>query len=123
MGNMFSRISRSSRAVAAMYSGLSKNKKSAAQCAMAFALVGIPEIALAQVGGNGGVGFLCYIAQYFKQIVGTAALVAIVMWSIEHIFGVSKLHDIVIKVGIACAIVIGATTLIANSGLTTSCAI
>lgn len=123
MGNTFSKISRSGKAVAQMYNQLGTNRKALAQCALAIAMVGLPQIALAQVGGNGGVGFLCYIAQYFKQIVGTAALVAIVMWAIEHILGVAKLHDIVIKVGIACAIVIGATTLIANSGLTTSCAI
>ena len=32
--------------------------------------------------------FFCYIAQYFKYIVGTAAVVAIFFWAIEHIFGV-----------------------------------
>lgn len=65
----------------------------------------------------GATDFFCYISEYFKGIVGGAALVALLMWAIEHIFGVAKLHDVVIKVGIAAAIVIGATTIIARSGL------
>ena len=73
-----------------------------------------PQLAFAA----GATDFFCYIAEYFKSIVGGAALVALLMWAIEHIFGVAKLHDVVIKVGIAAAIVIGATTIIAKSGLT-----
>lgn len=67
--------------------------------------------------------FFCYIAQYFKYIVGTAALVAILFWAIEHIFGVSRIHDIVIRVGVACAFVIAGATIITNSGLTVNCVI
>jgi hypothetical protein len=122
MVNMSSKISRSGKAVAEMYSKLSKNKKVFVQCAAAALIVGLPEVALAQSAGAGA-NFFCYIAQYFKQIVGSAALVAIFMWALEHIFGMSKLHDIVIKVGIACAIVIGGAALITNSGLTVSCVV
>lgn len=80
----------------------------------------IPGLAFA--GGDGS-GFFCYISQYFKQIVGAAALTAIMMWAIEHIFGASKLHDVVIKVGVAAGIVIVGATFITNSGLTLSCAV
>ena len=84
------------------------------------ALVAIPDVAFAQAY-SAGAQFFCYIAQYFKYIVGTCALVALIFWAIEHIFGVAKLHDMVLKVGIACAIVAGGATLITNSGLTTNC--
>lgn len=102
-----------------------KRLKDVAFAAAVTALVLMPEVALAGMtgGSNAATQFFCYIAQYFKTIVGSAALVAITMWAIEHIFGVSKLHDIVIKVGIAAAIVIGGATLIANSGLTSNCTI
>lgn len=88
----------------------------------ALALTGLlvtPQLAFAQFGGGaaGATKFFCYIATYFKQIVGAAAFVALLMWAIEHIFGVAKLHDVVIKVGIAAAIVIGSASLIAASGL------
>jgi hypothetical protein len=43
------------------------------------------------------------------------------MWAIEHIFGAAKLHDVVIKVGVACGIVIAGATMIAKSGLTVNC--
>ena len=81
-----------------------------------------PGSALAQSYTASG-QFFCYIAQYVKYIVGTAALVAILFWAIEHIFGVSRIHDIVIRVGVACAFVISAATIIANSGLTVNCVI
>lgn len=83
-------------------------------------LAALPEVAFALGGASGG-GIFCWVAQYFKSIVGAAALVAIFLWAIEHIFGVSKLHDIVIKVGVACGIVIAAASLITSSGLTVSC--
>ncbi|WP_426172499.1 hypothetical protein [Pseudoduganella sp. R-34] len=125
MANMFSKTLRKAHALKqsaiATYSASSTNKKAALKAAVGLAIVMLPEVAFAQSGGNAGAGFFCYIAQYFKAIVGTAALVAITMWAIEHVFKVSKLHDVVITVGTACAIVIGGTTLIVNSGLTTSC--
>ena len=67
--------------------------------------------------------FFCYIAQYFKYIVGTAAVVAIFFWAIEHIFGVARIHDIVIRVGVACAFVIAGATIITNTGVTVTCVI
>jgi hypothetical protein len=95
------------------------NKTKVAMQAVALtAVLMTPELAFAQDSTSGGVQFFCYIATYFKSIVGGAALVALLMWAIEHIFGVAKLHDVVIKVGIAAAIVIGASTIIAKSGMT-----
>lgn len=88
--------------------------------AVAIFIAALPEVAFA-LGGSGGGGIFCWVAQYFKSIVGAAALVAIFLWAIEHIFGVSKLHDIVIKVGVACGIVIAAASLITSSGLTVGC--
>ena len=76
----------------------------------------MPEAAFAASGME---SFLCSVAQNFKAIVGVCALVAIVFWAIEHVFGVSKIHDMVIKIGIACAVIAGAATLINASGLTT----
>lgn len=77
-----------------------------------------PEIAAAASGTD---AFLCTIAQNFKAIVGTCALVAIVFWAIEHIFGVARIHDMVIKVGVACAVIAGAAALISASGLSSNC--
>lgn len=85
-----------------------------------FMLALTPEIALA-AGVADGSGIFCWVAQYFKQIIGSAALVAVFMWSIEHIFGASKLHDIVIKVGVACGIVIAGAAMITKSGLAITC--
>ena len=76
----------------------------------------VPDTAFA---ANGMEQFLCSVATNFKTIVGVCALVAIVFWAIEHVFGVSKIHDMVIKIGIACAVIAGAATLINASGLTT----
>lgn len=76
-----------------------------------------PSFAMAADGS----GMFCWVADYLKQIVGAAALVAIMMWAIEHIFGVAKLHDMVIRVGIACGVVIVGAVLIAKSGLTVNC--
>lgn len=120
MVNMFSKMSRKLTALKSVKAKLAPKQKSVLTTALALVILAAPEIALAQYGGAGG-GFFCYIAQYFKQIVGTAALVAIGMWALEHIFGVSKLHDIVIKVGIAAAMVIAGASIVTNSGLTTSC--
>lgn len=107
------------------YDASSDNHKALMQTALVMVLVAVPELALAQstVPAGAGSNFFCYIAQYFKAICGTAALVAITMWAIEHIFGAAKLHDVVIKVGISAAIVICGSTLIANSGLSSTCAI
>ncbi|WP_194725912.1 hypothetical protein [Noviherbaspirillum malthae] len=96
------------------------SQKAYTSAAAAVFLAALPEVAFA-LGGAGGGGIFCWVAQYFKSIVGAAALVAIFLWAIEHIFGVSKLHDIVIKVGVACGIVIAAASLITSSGLTVGC--
>lgn len=90
---------------------------SAGQAAAAIAVMSFPTFAHAAEGS----AIFCFVADYFKQIVGAAALVAIFMWAIEHIFGAAKLHDVVIKVGVACGIVIAGATMIAKSGLTVNC--
>jgi hypothetical protein len=119
MENMFSKMSRSVQARHAFLSHAYQNMTQSDKTTMKAVAVGAvvmvtPQLAFAANGAD----FFCYIAEYFKSIVGGAALVALLMWAIEHIFGVAKLHDVVIKVGIAAAIVIGATTIIAKSGLT-----
>lgn len=96
------------------YQNMPHKAKSAMKTIAVGAVMMTPQLAFAA----GSTDFFCYISEYFKGIVGGAALVALLMWAIEHIFGVAKLHDVVIKVGIAAAIVIGATTIIAKSGLT-----
>lgn len=79
----------------------------------------LPGLALAQSDAAGGVGIICWVAQYLKQIVGAAALVAVFMWALEHIGGMSKIHDMVVRVGIGCGVVSVAAVLIAKSGLQT----
>src|SRR5690606_3552837 len=100
---------------------LSKGKKSLLNAMLALLVIGIPEVALAQYGGGGNASFFCYFAKYFKEIIVASAVVAISMWALEHIFGMSKLHDIVMRVGIACGVVIAATLIISNTGLTVNC--
>lgn len=118
MVNMFSKMSHKVKEQHAFlshaYQTMTHDTKSAVKVVFIGAALMTPQLAMA----SGGTDFFCYIAEYFKSIVGGAALVALLMWAIEHIFGVAKLHDVVIKVGIAAAIVIGATTIIAKSGLT-----
>lgn len=120
MENMFSKMSFKAQLthefLSSAYQNMPQNRKNLVRGVALGAVLMTPHLAFA--AGEGGTDFFCYIAKYFKGIVGGAALVAMLMWAIEHIFGVAKLHDVVIKVGIAAAIVIGATTIIAKSGLT-----
>jgi len=118
MESMFSKMSHKVRAQHAFlshaYQNMPRKTKVAMKTVAVVAVMMTPQLAHAASATD----FFCVIADYFKQIVGGAALVALLMWSIEHIFGVAKLHDVVIKVGIAAAIVISSTVIIAKSGLT-----
>lgn len=107
----------------AFYQGRSITEKALVQVAVMSVLLLSPELALAQSSGGSGSGnnFFCVVAQYMKQIIGGAALVAICFWAVEHFFKVSKIHDIVIGVGVGCAVVMGATALIAGTGLSANC--
>lgn len=119
MESMFSKMSHSVKRHHAFlshaYQNMPVNAKAMVRAVAASTVLMTPSLAFAQE--TGAVDFFCYIAKYFKQIVGAAALVALLMWAIEHIFGVAKLHDVVIKVGIAAAIVIGSSAIITKSGL------
>lgn len=117
MENMNSWIAEKKATAATQYGRLNVAQRISMQLVLGTALIMAPELAFA---GNGAQLF-CYIANYFKEIVGGAALVVIMLWAIEHLFGVSKLHDVVIKVGVAAAIVTGAAAFITNSGLSASC--
>jgi len=118
MESMFSKMSFKARETHEFLSGAYQNMtpktKSIIRCAAIGAVMMTPQLAFAS---DDGTAFFCIIAKYFKGIVGGAALVALLMWAIEHIFGVAKLHDVVIKVGIAALIVISATTVITKAGL------
>lgn len=117
MVSMYSKMSRSVKEGHAFlshaYQNMPEKTKSAVKAIAVGTVMMSPQLAFAASATD----FFCYISEYFKSIVGGAALVALLMWAIEHIFGVAKLHDVVIKVGIAAAIVIGATAIIAKSGL------
>lgn len=120
MESMISKMSRSLQSngafVSAAYKNMPQKTKSVIKAVAVTAVLMTPEVALAAVDPK-ATAFFCYIGEYFKAIVGGAALVAMLMWAIEHIFGVAKLHDVVIKVGIAAAIVIGSVSLIRAAGL------
>lgn len=115
MNNIFSKFSGKRAQLGAAWDNMSPTAQSACKATLATALMMTPSIAFA-ADGNGN-QFFCYIANYFKSIVGSCALVVILLWAIEHFFGVAKLHDVVIKVGIGAAIVAGSSVIIANSGL------
>jgi hypothetical protein len=115
MKNIFSKLSGKRAQLSAAWENLSPAARSACKASVAAAMMMTPSLAFA-ADGNGN-QFFCYVANYFKGIVGGCALVVIMLWAIEHFFGVSKLHDIVIKVGIGAAIVAGSSIIIANSGL------
>lgn len=115
MKNIFSKLSGKSAKLSAAWESMSPTAQSFAKASVATAIMMTPSLAFAADGD--GNQFFCYIANYFKGIVGGCALVVIMLWAIEHFFGVSKLHDIVIKVGIGAAIVAGSSIIIANSGM------
>lgn len=118
MENMFSKMSSKAQAthefLSEAYQGMSPKSKSIIRGVAIGAVLMTPQLAFA---ADDGTGFFCVVAKYFKGIVGGAALVALLMWAIEHILGVAKLHDVVIKVGIAALIVISASTVITKAGL------
>ncbi|UTY55873.1 hypothetical protein [Massilia sp. erpn] len=115
MKTIFSKLSAKRHQLSAAWDGLPPTAKSACKAGVAGAMLMSPSLALA-ADANGN-QFFCFIANYFKGIVGGCALVVILLWAIEHFFGVSKLHDIVIRVGIGAAIVAGSSLIIANSGM------
>lgn len=117
MESMSSKMSRKADGVLQsarrFYNDASNRDKIVYNTALAIALLTLPEFAFAQSGG----GIFCFIAQYFKSIVAAAALVVIVLWAIEHIMGVAKLHGVVITVGTASAFVLSAVKIVESAGL------
>ncbi|CAN7641620.1 TrbC/VirB2 family protein [Massilia sp. LjRoot122] len=118
MKNIFSKLSGNGAKLAAAWDNLSPTAKGICKASAMGVVLMSPTLAFAQGGAGNGNQFFCYIANYFKGIVGSCALVVILLWAIEHFFGVAKLHDVVIKVGIGAAIVAGSSIIIVNSGLT-----
>jgi hypothetical protein len=115
MKSIFSKLSAKRTELSAAWDNLSPTKKAVCKATVTGALLMTPNLAFAASGtGN---QFFCFIANYVKGIVGGCALVVILLWAIEHFFGVAKLHDVVIKVGISAAIVAGSSLIVANSGL------
>lgn len=115
MKNIFSKLSGNGVSLSAAWNNMSPTAKSICKASVTAAIMMTPSLAFAaEADGN---KFFCYIANYFKGIVGGCALVVIMLWAIEHFFGVAKLHDVVIKVGIGAAIVAGSSIIITNSGL------
>lgn len=88
--------------------------------ALAFVLFAalVPEVAFAQTATD-GTSMFCMMAKYFKTLVGAAALLVIFLWSLEHFFGVAKLHSVVITVGVGCAVVTMGPMIITSAGLIT----
>lgn len=115
MKNIFSKLSAKRSDLSAAWDSLSPTQKALCKTAVTGALLMTPNLAFAATAS--GNQFFCFIANYVKGIVGGCALVVILLWAVEHFFGVAKLHDVVIKVGIGSAIVVGATLIVANSGL------
>jgi len=118
MESMFLKMSRKVKDQHAFLSRAYQNMPQSTKTVMKSVAVGAVLMSPSLAFAAGATDFFCTIAKEFKTIVGGAALVVLLMWAIEHIFGVAKLHEVVIKVGIAAAIVISASTIIAKSGLT-----
>lgn len=116
MKNIFSKLSAKRTDLSAAWNQLSPAQKALCKATVTGALLMSPNLAFA--ASTTGTQFFCFIANYVKGIVGGCALVVILLWAVEHFFGVAKLHDVVIKVGIGAAIVVGSTLIVTNSGLT-----
>lgn len=115
MKNIFSKLSGNGAKLSAAWDSMSPKAQRFAKASVATAIMMTPSLAFAaDADGN---KFFCFIANYLKGIVGGCALVVIMLWAIEHFFGVAKLHDVVIKVGIGAAIVAGSSIIITNSGM------
>lgn len=115
MKSMFSKHSGKSAELSAAWNNMTPRAKSVCRASVATAVLMTPSLAFAADGS--GNAFFCFISNYLKGIVGGCALVVIMLWAIEHFFGQSKLHDVIIKVGVGAAIVAGSSIIIANSGL------
>lgn len=67
---------------------------------------------------------LCTIATWYKTFVGVTALIAILFYVLNSLFGKSTLvESIVINVLIGCAFAIAAGPLITSTGLSPNCSI
>lgn len=119
MKSIFSKLSAKRAQLAVAYQSMSDKRKQVFHAALLSIFLMSPQLSFA--ASSDGSELLCYIAQYFKQIAGAAALVVITLWAIEHFFGVAKLHDVVIKVGISAGVIIMGSVLVAKSGLTVNC--
>lgn len=65
---------------------------------------------------------LCNLVSFIKSIIGTVAVLAILLYVINSFFGKSALiGEIIEKVLIGCVVAVGATFLITKTGLTVSC--
>lgn len=115
--SMFSKLSANRVRIAQALQRNPSVRKQAYRAAVVGAILMSPQLAFAADGTE----LLCFIAQYFKTIAGTAALVVIGMWTLEHFFGMAKMHDVVIKVGIGAAFIVSASLLVAKSGLSSGC--
>lgn len=98
---------------------LTMSKQSSGKCKLLFgfavALLA-PNLAFA-----GGTDFLCFFHEQMKMIIGVAIAVAAGFWALEHLFGIAKLHDWVMKVAMVCMVVVGVTIMIAKTGLSSGC--
>jgi len=115
MKSIFSKLSAKRTELSAAWDNLSPTNKALCKATVTGALLMTPNLAFAATGS--GNQFFCFIANYIKGIVGGAALVVILLWALENFFGMAKIHDLVIKVGITAAIVVAAALIVANSGL------
>jgi hypothetical protein len=120
MGNMISK--KSDKTDDATKPAAVPNDVLVARCITFMSMLMAPAFALAAGDTNGAGSIFCYIAQNLKGIIGTCMLVAVSLWAIEHIFKVSKIHDIVIGVGVVAIVVSGFTLYISKSEFSSSCA-
>lgn len=98
-----------------MKSITSKRLKTAA--VIALALVAGPVFA--QSADTTG---LCKLVSFIKSIIGTVAVLAILLYVINSFFGKSALiGEIIEKVLIGCVVAVGATFLVTKTGLVVSC--
>ncbi len=72
-------------------------------------------------GGSAGLSAICFLAEYFKVIIGAIAVIAVLIWAMGYFFKKNDLYEIGLYIILGCVVAAGASTLIGKTGLTATC--